>query len=158
MIDNKGLCFVCNINNVKLKGKCRPCYQKDYNNKNKDKINDMAKLWASKHKKEIRSYVRTIKARYKNLKLKAKSRNINFDLSQEEYSQCIKSLCYYCDGFFPLPEAGGGLDRLNNKLGYHIDNVVACCTICNQTRNNNWTPEETKVIIQAGINFRKSKL
>lgn len=37
--------------------------------------------------------------------------------------------CYYCPN--KLPEAGGGLDRLDHRLGYQLGNVVPCCRCCN---------------------------
>lgn len=152
----KDLCSLCNSNKITVKGMCRPCYQKEYNNKNKDRINSMSKAWAKEHKKEIKSYVRTPKAKFQNIKSSAKIRNLSFTINEFEYIEIIKSSCYYCCGFFPLPETGGGLDRLDNNIGYDLGNVVSCCTICNKTRNDNWSPEETKIIIQAGISFRKS--
>jgi len=29
-----------------------------------------------------------------------------------------------------------GIDRVDNKKGYVVDNVVSCCTICNRVKNN----------------------
>lgn len=158
MIKEKGLCRLCNKEKIKVKGLCKPCYQKEYNNKNRNKINAMARIWSREHREQTKLYARTIRSKFKNLRSAAKSRGLKFSITENEYIELMKSPCYYCNGFFPLPEAGGGLDRLNNELGYYLDNVVSCCSICNQTRNNNWSPEETKIMILAAINFRISKL
>mgnify|MGYP001559832597 CR=1 len=48
--------------------------------------------------------------------------------------------CYYCQ--FPLPDAGVGLDRLDNSIGYTVANVVPCCTDCNYTRGHTWSHQE----------------
>jgi hypothetical protein len=94
------------------------------------------------------------KTRFIHAKYLAKQRNIIWSLTIDQYINLIKLDCYYCDGFFEKVEYNVGLDRLNNAMGYEIDNVVSCCYVCNTTRNNNWTPEETRHIIQAGIAFR----
>ena len=49
-------------------------------------------------------------------------------------------MCYYCN--LELNETGIGLDRLDNKNGYNIDNVVPCCGPCNYTRGNRFTVKE----------------
>jgi len=155
MIEEKSLCILCNLNKITAKDMCRLCYQKEYNNKNRDRINYLSRTWAKEHKNETKLYVRTTRSKFNNLKSKAKSRNLYFNINESEYANMIKLSCYYCNGFFSLPETGGGLDRLNNELGYDINNIVSCCEICNKTRNDNWSPEETKIIVQAGITFRK---
>lgn len=158
MIKDKGLCYSCNLNKIVKKNKCKPCYQKEYNIKNREKINIVSRIWATEHREQIKLYSRTPKAKFQNIRSSAKSRNLEFTINESEYVKIIQLPCYYCEGFFPSPECGGGLDRLNNNLGYHTNNVVSCCTICNQTRNNNWTSEETKIMIRAAINFKNTKL
>lgn len=148
-------CINCNKQEIKAKGMCQVCYRKDYNNKNRSRINTLCRERAAANKNKLKIYVRTPKVKFQNLKSSAKSRKLTFNLTEQEYFELMRKPCHYCEGFFSLPEAGGGLDRLNNLLGYHWDNVVTCCSICNLTRNANWTPEEAKIMIQAGINFRK---
>lgn len=29
-----------------------------------------------------------------------------------------------------------GIDRVDSSLGYTVDNVVPCCKLCNQAKNN----------------------
>lgn len=70
----------------------------------------------------------------------AKKRGFEFSLSREQFVQVCKSRCYYC-GCEPYQKwheekcndefIYNGLDRLNNDLGYTIDNVVASCGVCN---------------------------
>jgi hypothetical protein len=79
------------------------------------------------------------------VKIGAKSRNLEFKLTFEEYEQIIKNTCYYCEG--TLPVYGGGLDRINNKEGYYLDNVLPCCALCNKFRNDILTVDEMKFVV-----------
>lgn len=45
----------------------------------------------------------------------------------------ISSPCAYCGG---IPEEFNGLDRINSKKGYTVENVVPCCQRCNRAKND----------------------
>lgn len=74
---------------------------------------------------------------YKNA---AKSRNYSFLLSKEEFKIISSKNCYYCNSV-PKPISnkkavngqyvGNGIDRVDNKIGYELNNCVACCKQCN---------------------------
>ncbi len=72
---------------------------------------------------------------YKRYKNSAKSRNKTFELSTTTFKRLIYSKCYYC-GIEPRQKVGdiqyNGIDRLNNDDGYHIENCLACCKVCNR--------------------------
>jgi hypothetical protein len=71
--------------------------------------------------------------RYSILKSKAKTYHQDFTLTQEDYEKLVaENSCAYCNG--PLPEAGYGIDRQNNKLGYVHGNCVPCCEHCNERK------------------------
>ena len=53
--------------------------------------------------------------------------------------------CHYC-GLDNNSVAGVGLDRLDNTIGYMLDNVVSCCTECNRARSDKFTPDEMLII------------
>lgn len=99
-------------------------------------------------------YRRSSIGRYKKTKKAVVRRGIEFCLSYEEYDKKISEPCHYCEDFFPRVEAGIGLDKLNNNLGYTNDNTVSCCEICNKLKNDIFTPEETKAAITAVIKIR----
>lgn len=92
---------------------------------------------------------------YKNLynsKIKSisKKRNMNYDLTLEEFISIINQPCYYCkeessnthydkkrrDGTYISDTVVycNGIDRLNPKVGYIRDNVVPCCRFCNTAK------------------------
>lgn len=73
----------------------------------------------------------------------AKNRNLEFNLSQDEFKNITQMNCYYCNKepdhkHFNkkhqkniLPYISNGIDRINSDLGYIKDNIVACCLNCN---------------------------
>jgi hypothetical protein len=75
--------------------------------------------------------------RFKNTRSRAQHRGKTWTLSQEEYLSIILAPCIYCNS--NLNDTAGGLDRINNDIGYHLDNVVPCCGRCNITRGDRFT-------------------
>lgn len=75
-------------------------------------------------------------------KIGARKRNVDFSLSKEEFSNLISKNCYYC-GSIPASiykkSTGNliynGIDRIDNNLGYSLNNVVTCCVTCNYAKN-----------------------
>lgn len=70
----------------------------------------------------------------------AKSRNIKFDLSEDDFRKFTKQNCFYCNktpsqiGRYKDCNGGyiyNGIDRVNNDLGYTMENSVTCCKYCN---------------------------
>jgi hypothetical protein len=95
--------------------------------------------------------------RYIRARCTARRRKLPFFLTEEEYLKLISNPCYYC-GESLEKEMGGGLDRIDNakNIGYTISNVLPCCTRCNQSRQDHFTVEEFKVMIQALLKFREN--
>lgn len=76
----------------------------------------------------------------------AKNRGIFFGLDEQQFRKLTSDFCYYC-GSKPrqIPEDNAnrngiyvynGIDRINNDLGYVIDNCVSCCKVCNRAKLN----------------------
>ncbi len=132
-------------------------YDKEYQQKNKKKIKERDKKYRRQNRDKInkqkRNYRKTIKGRYVHAKILARVRKLSWDISFEDYSQLIKNVCYYHHSH-NLSQTGIGLDRINNSLGYSIDNVLPCCPTCNINRGNRYTVEEWKIMITALENFR----
>jgi hypothetical protein len=80
-----------------------------------------------------------------NYKANAKKRNLSFNLTKDEFRKLTKGNCHYC-GDKPKhlykkqkcngAYKGNGVDRLNNKLGYTINNCVSCCYKCNWMKSD----------------------
>lgn len=78
-------------------------------------------------------------------KRNAKLRNYEWKLSYEEFIKLINGKCNYCGTEkgntynwhykYETASAGfNGIDRLNNEIGYVLDNCVPCCFTCNAAK------------------------
>lgn len=91
------------------------------------------------------------RALYQQYKTNAKVRNIPFYLSKEDVKHISSCNCHYCGIEPSMKSIGGGkrltkegkehsayvyngIDRVDNKLFYSIDNVVPCCANCNRSK------------------------
>lgn len=57
----------------------------------------------------------------------ARTRNITWALTKEEFEKLWNLPCYYCNS--PIPTIG--IDRVKSKLDYSVNNIVPCCSLCN---------------------------
>ena|ERR1035437_8460970 len=100
-------------------------------------------------------YNKTPLRRFNTSSAMSKRRGHDWNLTFDEFSKLIEKDCYYCEGFFGKSFTGSGLDRINNDLGYSIDNVLPCCSFCNSLRSNLMTVEETKAVVNLLKEMRK---
>jgi 5-methylcytosine-specific restriction endonuclease McrA len=81
-----------------------------------------------------------------NYKDRAKHRGYAFDLSLDKFKDLILDKCFYCGiensniserSYFGevVSIKYNGVDRVDNSKGYHDDNVVTCCKVCNQAKH-----------------------
>lgn len=128
--------------------------QKEYRENNKEKIHENWNEWYKNHPE------RSPKRRFAEAKNKSiKKRQIEWNLSFDEYSLLIKKPCYYCENKLGEPvKRSTGLDRLDSSKGYELSNVVSCCYVCNCIKNEFLTPEETKAAVYVVINMRAKLL
>lgn len=68
--------------------------------------------------------------RYNIYKKNAKKREIEFDLSKEDFYNITALPCHYCGN----NESYNGIDRINSSLGYQPSNCVPCCEVCNKMK------------------------
>lgn len=80
-------------------------------------------------------------------------REYEFKLTKEEFRTLTSSNCFYCNiephqkvqqNTYNGQYTYNGIDRVDNKLGYTIDNVVPCCGVCNQLKGS----LDTKIFIE----------
>jgi hypothetical protein len=69
--------------------------------------------------------------RWKKYITDAKRRGVNFELSQEEFLSFNGKSCEYCGSELDTIR----LDRVDNNLGYLLENVVPCCFKCNSFKH-----------------------
>lgn len=72
-------------------------------------------------------------------KKRAKAKNIKFSLTPEMFVALISQPCHYCKSP-PIKDYKGfvrnGIDRIDSKYGYTIDNSQPCCLICNRAKSD----------------------
>lgn len=82
---------------------------------------------------------------YKTYKERANLKNLSFKLDKNTFKNLITQNCYYCNSL-PSNRSGhhqnngyfmyNGLDRINNNIGYELNNLLSCCKRCNIAKNN----------------------
>jgi hypothetical protein len=60
----------------------------------------------------------------------AKKRKIKFELTLSNFETFFGKNCFYCNGKIKTV----GIDRLDNKKHYKLDNIVMCCGRCNEIK------------------------
>lgn len=96
----------------------------------------------------------TINTLYRTYRKGAALRDLSFELTKEQFILITKKQCFYCGALPSIrniyvrqhdsklwtkgivePERAdyvcNGIDRMDNSLGYALENCVACCKICN---------------------------
>ena len=68
---------------------------------------------------------------FKEYKRSASKRNLSFGISEKDFFSFQNSNCHYCGTELDQIR----LDRVNNSVGYQMDNVVPCCSVCNFLKN-----------------------
>lgn len=65
-------------------------------------------------------------------KARAKRRDISFNLTLEEFSTFWQQPCYYC----ACEIKSIGIDRVDNSIGYELNNCVSCCAKHNSDKKS----------------------
>lgn len=88
------------------------------------------KNWRQQHKEETNKYRQTIDNKFKfGYKYPARKRGYEFKLSFAQFTKLFIGECRYCG-----VENARGIDRVDNNIGYIIDNCVSCCGVCNKMK------------------------
>jgi len=64
----------------------------------------------------------------------AKRRNISFYLTKDEFVDIVQHPCAYC-GIIEEEKNFNGVDRVDSKKQYIVDNCVSACTLCNYLKH-----------------------
>lgn len=118
-------------NRERLNAESRAKYKKD-----KAPFLKRIAKWESKNKTKRRAMTydwqkRNPKAYSLNYyKSGARNRGIEFCITREQFESMWNKDCHYCGSYITTI----GIDRINNSRGYHIENIVACCTLCNMMK------------------------
>ena len=82
---------------------------------------------------------------FSRYKTSAKKRNLVFSLSYEQFKTVVERPCYYCGEkesikmvhkkYKQFTYRCNGVDRVDNNIGYTLENSVSCCSWCNSMKN-----------------------
>jgi hypothetical protein len=80
-------------------------------------------------------------------KSRSQRKGIAFDLTEDQFARIAAQNCFYCDAVptrvysqrnsrtYKITRVRrNGIDRVDNFLGYTIDNCVPCCAACNRMK------------------------
>jgi hypothetical protein len=74
-------------------------------------------------------------------RVNARNKGRKFELTREEFESLVSSPCHYCGEPPSLRNVStatkvplNGIDRLDSSGGYLPENVVTCCSICNNMK------------------------
>ena len=104
--------------------------------------------WVHKHGIEVRSKSKPYGAAagnflFNSYRSSARARDLEWDLTEEQFAQLASQPCHYCGIGPSRPVARSdlngtrlynGVDRLDSNLGYIAGNCVPCCTDCNMAK------------------------
>ena len=75
---------------------------------------------------------RNIERYYNDYIKNATKRNYSFSLNIDTFKSLVLSECYYCQ--HQKEDGVNGIDRINNSIGYELENCVSCCGLCNMMK------------------------
>lgn len=72
---------------------------------------------------------------YNGYRYRAIKKELVFELDSKTFEAIANKDCYYCKRPNTLYHQNG-VDRMDNRIGYIVDNCVACCWDCNAMKTN----------------------
>lgn len=92
----------------------------------------------------LKEYDSSFMELFRSIKNSAKNRELEFLLTEIDVRNLTKQRCHYCNSLpksikrvrnrHGQPYVYNGIDRVNNSLGYTLDNCVPCCEMCNRMK------------------------
>lgn len=77
----------------------------------------------------VSKYALSHHGRWTRFNAQARARNLDVDLSYDEYQALMEAPCTYCG----VP-AALGVDRVDSAGNYTPENCVSCCAFCNRAK------------------------
>lgn len=118
--------------------------QRRWRKNHPDRARASQRRYNAKHPGHKTPYGRRYRAEHPEIaawsfyRVNAKKRGLIFDLSKDDFNRLLLAPCEYCGA---LSNPIGGIDRVDNGVGYIAGNIVPCCTVCNLAKRNQ-TKEE----------------
>jgi len=100
---------------------CNSIRNKEWRDENKEHDAERKRKWVDENPN---------RDSYNHKKNNAKYRNKSFNLTLEWYLDNVWDKQYFYCG----EASNGGMDRVDNNIGYETDNIVPCCKWCNSIK------------------------
>jgi hypothetical protein len=111
---------------------CRESNRRQDERRDKERRNELARIREQ-----------TLSIKYMRFLKDVRQRELDCELTQEQYVELLKQSCYYCGVESVCSQEGveedlykNGIDRKDSKQGYLYDNCVGCCKICNYIKHS----------------------
>lgn len=78
------------------------------------------------------NYRNGLNGRWMMYRSNARKRKLPFELTIEQFAEFWQKPCSYCGSEIETV----GIDRVDSSIGYLGSNLVSCCGICNQSKND----------------------
>ena len=146
IIEELGIREYCGRNRPYVVAICPHCNQEKeimyYHTRNKSCgcLKKESAIKRGQRQRTENGHINSLITRYKK---SAKVRNIEWNLNFDDFSDIVKSNCFYC-GKEPTLRKGktqygkviptNGVDRKINSVGYVKENCVPCCITCNKMK------------------------
>lgn len=78
----------------------------------------------------------TLDQKLKKHKSGAKRRNYEWKLTDKQANKLFLQNCHYCDKKSVENIDLSGIDRVDNNVGYIVENCVSCCSLCNYMKRD----------------------
>lgn len=129
---------------------CKGC-SKQYYQENKERISEQRKRYYQDNIEKARQYYQDkkdeiskqnqkLEGRYFLYKRNATRKGREFGLTLEQFEEITSQPCHYCGGYTENKEFCG-IDRVDNDVGYVLENCVPCCFRCNAWKGKLTTEE-----------------
>lgn len=74
-------------------------------------------------------------ASFKNYRNRANKKRLGFSITEQQFNSITSNECYMC-GKESTTTHHNGIDRINNRIGYHVYNCLPCCANCNYLKRD----------------------
>jgi hypothetical protein len=126
---HKSWCFACYKQYSTMKSKL---FRQSLTEDQKKEKNAKRRLHYQENRESLLKYKQTDKALYTNYKSEARRRKRKiFDLKFDDFKKLINSNCTYCN-----VSNCRGIDRIDNNIGYVLENSTPCCHRCNRMKSD----------------------
>lgn len=96
----------------------------------------------------------------------AASRGLEWRLTDEQFKYLVRQNCFYCEAppaelpmhagwLYNGTTSANGVDRIDSRKGYSLENSRTCCSTCNSMKSNRDTETYVSHAIRVAARFAR---